>query len=178
MPYRRDHRHLDTLLPLVSRFDSRPENFAFSANSNHATDLVECNCSTKRCVSGDLSSSPSLESDGTRGLSGSKTTDNIESWIRSVDVQPTEKFRIERLGLTDPSFSESASMPSYRFVHAADLHLDSPFKGLKRVSPEIAEVLRKSTFEAFDAVIKLCIDEQVDALLVAEDGFDSAFRRV
>ena len=67
-------------------------------------------------------------------------------------------------------------MPSYRFVHAADLHLDSPFKGLKRVSPGIAEVLRKSTFDAFDAVIKLCIDEQVDALLVAGDVFDSADR--
>jgi DNA repair exonuclease SbcCD nuclease subunit len=67
-------------------------------------------------------------------------------------------------------------MPSYRFVHAADLHLDSPFKGLKRVSPEIAEVLRKSTFDAFAAVIKLCIDEQVDALLVAGDVFDSADR--
>ena len=67
-------------------------------------------------------------------------------------------------------------MPSYRFVHAADLHLDSPFKGLKRVSPGIAEVLRKSTFDAFGAVIKLCIDEQVDALLVAGDVFDSADR--
>ena len=67
-------------------------------------------------------------------------------------------------------------MPSYSFVHAADLHLDSPFKGLKRVSPGIAEVLRKSTFDAFDAVIDLCISEQVDALLVAGDVFDSADR--
>ena len=67
-------------------------------------------------------------------------------------------------------------MPRYRFVHAADLHLDSPFKGLKRVSPGIAEVLRKSTFAAFDAVIDLCITEQVDALLVAGDVFDSADR--
>jgi exonuclease SbcD len=67
-------------------------------------------------------------------------------------------------------------MPSYRFVHAADLHLDSPFKGLKKVSPGIAEVLRKSTFDAFGAVIKLCIDEQVDALLVAGDVFDSVDR--
>ena len=67
-------------------------------------------------------------------------------------------------------------MPTYRFVHAADLHLDSPFKGLKRVAPEIGEILRKSTFEAFDAIIDLCMNEEVDALLVAGDVFDSADR--
>ena len=65
-------------------------------------------------------------------------------------------------------------MPTYSFVHAADLHLDSPFKGLKRVAPQIAEVLRKSTFDAYDAVVDLCIAERVDALLVAGDIFDSA----
>jgi DNA repair exonuclease SbcCD nuclease subunit len=42
------------------------------------------------------------------------------------------------------------------------------------VSPQIAEELRKSTFEAFNAVLDLCIAEQVDALLVAGDIFDSA----
>ena len=67
-------------------------------------------------------------------------------------------------------------MPTYSFIHAADLHLDSPFKGLIRVAPRIAEVLRKSTFDAFDAIIDLCITEEVDALLVAGDVFDSADR--
>lgn len=67
-------------------------------------------------------------------------------------------------------------MSTYRFVHAADLHLDSPFKGLKRVAPRIGEILRKSTFDAFDAVVDLCITEDVDALLVAGDIFDSADR--
>lgn len=65
-------------------------------------------------------------------------------------------------------------MPNYSFIHAADLHLDSPFKGLKQVSPLIAEELRKSTFEAFNAVLDLCVTEQVDALLIAGDIFDSA----
>ena len=65
-------------------------------------------------------------------------------------------------------------MPNYSFIHAADLHLDSPFKGLKQVSPLIAEKLRKSTFEAFNRVLDLCITEQVDALLIAGDIFDSA----
>ena len=65
-------------------------------------------------------------------------------------------------------------MTSYSFIHAADLHLDSPFKGLKQVSPLIAEELRKSTFEAFNSVLDLCITERVDALLIAGDIFDSA----
>lgn len=65
-------------------------------------------------------------------------------------------------------------MPSYSFVHAADLHLDSPFKGLKQTAPRIAQVLRNSTFDAYNAILDFCIQEKVDALLVAGDIFDSA----
>lgn len=45
-----------------------------------------------------------------------------------------------------------------------------------RIAPAVAEVLRKSTFDAFNGVIDLCIREQVDALLVAGDIFDSGDR--
>ena len=65
-------------------------------------------------------------------------------------------------------------MPLLRFVHAADLHLDSPFSGLRNVAPEIASVLYRATFDAYDNIIDLCIDEKVDALLVAGDIFDGA----
>ena len=33
-------------------------------------------------------------------------------------------------------------MSHLTFIHAADLHLDTPFEGLGRLAPEIAEVLR------------------------------------
>ena len=65
-------------------------------------------------------------------------------------------------------------METYSFVHAADLHLDSPFKGIKRVAPDIAEILHQATFRAFNSIIDLCIQAGVDALLVAGDIFDSA----
>ena len=65
-------------------------------------------------------------------------------------------------------------MSSYRFVHAADLHLDSPFHGLFADAPEQAETLRRATFDVYERVVDLCIEEQVDALLVAGDVFDSA----
>ena len=64
-----------------------------------------------------------------------------------------------------------------RFIHSADLHLDSPFTGLRAVAPvHVADELRKATFSAYDNIIKLCIAESVDALLVAGDIYDSADR--
>ena len=68
-------------------------------------------------------------------------------------------------------------MPLLRFVHAADLHLDSPFVGIKAAAPEnVASALRDATFSAYENIIDLCIEEQVDALLVAGDVYDSADR--
>lgn len=67
-------------------------------------------------------------------------------------------------------------MTRLRFIHAADLHLDSPFGGLRSIAPEIAETLYQATFDAYNNIIDLCIQEQVDALLIAGDVFDSADR--
>lgn len=65
-------------------------------------------------------------------------------------------------------------MANYRFIHAADLHLDSQFGVLSAEFPELAQILRRSTFETYDRIIDLCIEEKVDALLIAGDVFDSA----
>lgn len=67
-------------------------------------------------------------------------------------------------------------MSIVKFVHAADLHLDSPFSGLRSVQPEIASRLHQATFDAYHHIIELCLAEQVDALLVAGDIFDGADR--
>ena len=67
-------------------------------------------------------------------------------------------------------------MSILRFVHAADLHLDSPFTGLREIAPEISATLHRATFAAYENIISLCIEEKVDALLVAGDIFDSADR--
>ena len=59
-----------------------------------------------------------------------------------------------------------------RFVHAADLHLDSPFTGLKAAAPaNVANALYHATFDAYENIINLCISEEVDALLVAGDVY-------
>ncbi len=68
-------------------------------------------------------------------------------------------------------------MTSLRFVHAADLHLDSPFTGIRsEAPPHVAQALYQATFDAYENIIDLCIDERVDALLVAGDVYDGADR--
>ena len=68
-------------------------------------------------------------------------------------------------------------MPRLRFVHAADLHLDSPFRGIRSEAPDyVADTLRRATFDAYENIISLCLREGVDALLVAGDVYDGADR--
>jgi exonuclease SbcD len=60
----------------------------------------------------------------------------------------------------------------YRFVHAADIHLDSPLRSLALRDPELAELIGNATRRAFIGIIDLCLAEQVDALLLAGDLYD------
>jgi DNA repair protein SbcD/Mre11 len=64
-------------------------------------------------------------------------------------------------------------MSTVRFVHCADLHLDTPFRGLAHIAPDVAEALNNATFRAYDNVIDLAIEEQVDCVIVAGDVYDS-----
>ncbi|TIW61830.1 MAG: DNA repair exonuclease [Mesorhizobium sp.] len=61
---------------------------------------------------------------------------------------------------------------AYRFVHAADIHLDSPLRSLALRSSELAELIGNATRQAFVRIIDLCLREQVDALLLAGDLYD------
>ena len=65
---------------------------------------------------------------------------------------------------------------SFSFVHAADLHLDTPFSGVHAVAPHVAEVLRDASLRAFDAVVELAIARDAAFVLVAGDVYDGAER--
>lgn len=67
-------------------------------------------------------------------------------------------------------------MSRFRFVHAADLHLDTPFEGLRELSPEIGQALRDASLQAFDALVDLCVDVGAAFLVVAGDVYDGAER--
>lgn len=60
----------------------------------------------------------------------------------------------------------------YRFVHAADVHLDSPLRSLALCDPDHAELIGNATRRAFVTLVDLCLIEQVDALLLAGDLYD------
>ena len=59
-----------------------------------------------------------------------------------------------------------------RFVHAADLHLDSPLLALSRQEPRQVERMRRATREAFTRLIDLCIERDAAFLVLAGDLYD------
>lgn len=65
-----------------------------------------------------------------------------------------------------------SAISSFRFVHCADLHIDAPLKSLALRNPELVDLVASATRRAFVATIELCLDEKVDALLIAGDLYD------
>ncbi|MGN7802494.1 metallophosphoesterase family protein [Ensifer sp. 22521] len=61
---------------------------------------------------------------------------------------------------------------AYRFLHTADVHLDSPLKTLALRNPELSDLIGLATRRAFVRIIDLCLEEQVDALVLAGDLYD------
>ena len=59
-----------------------------------------------------------------------------------------------------------------RFLHTADIHLDSPLKGLEAHEDAPVEQIRGATRRAFDKCIELAIDEAVDFMLIVGDLYD------
>lgn len=58
------------------------------------------------------------------------------------------------------------------FIHTADLHLDSPFKGLSYLPEALFHELQESTYKAFENIVQAAIDRQVDFVLIVGDLFE------
>src|SRR3954464_10805006 len=63
-------------------------------------------------------------------------------------------------------------MAEFRFLHAADIHLDSPMHGLEAHPDAPARLLREASREAFRNLIEAAIQEQVAFVLIAGDLYD------
>lgn len=63
-------------------------------------------------------------------------------------------------------------MADFRFVHAADLHLDAPFKGISHTAPQVAEALREASLRALDNLVELCVERDAAFLVLAGDLYD------
>ena len=63
-----------------------------------------------------------------------------------------------------------------KFIHTADLHLDSPLRGLSAYADAPAERLRTATRDAFHNLVTQAIDEQVDFMVIAGDVYDGDWK--
>lgn len=60
----------------------------------------------------------------------------------------------------------------YKFLHTADVHLDSPLLNLDRYDGAPVETFRSATRRALDQVVQLAIDQEVKFVLIAGDLYD------
>ncbi|MDG3577168.1 DNA repair exonuclease [Rhizobium sp. YJ-22] len=67
-------------------------------------------------------------------------------------------------------------MTSFRFVHAADLHLGSPFQGLTLKDAGIAALFVEASRKAFSNLVTQAIAARVDFFLIAGDVYDGDWK--
>ncbi|MEO6853226.1 MAG: DNA repair exonuclease, partial [Rhodoferax sp.] len=73
----------------------------------------------------------------------------------------------------DTVVTSAADTPgSFRFLHAADLHIDSPLRGLSRYAGAPVERLRNATRRALENLVDLALAEGVHFVLLAGDLYD------
>lgn len=60
-----------------------------------------------------------------------------------------------------------------KFIHAADLHLDTPFHGLEQISSDLSEVMRKAPFQSFQKIVDKAIENKVDFVLLSGDLYNT-----
>jgi DNA repair exonuclease SbcCD nuclease subunit len=65
-----------------------------------------------------------------------------------------------------------------KFIHAADLHIDSPLVGLCCYEGAPAERLREATRRALENLVDLAIEEKVALVILAGDLFDGKWRNM
>ena len=64
----------------------------------------------------------------------------------------------------------------FRFLHAADIHLDSPLVGLDRYESAPVDAVRGATRHAFENLVRVAIDEELAFVLLAGDLYDGDWK--
>jgi DNA repair exonuclease SbcCD nuclease subunit len=65
---------------------------------------------------------------------------------------------------------------SFCFVHAADLHLDTPFQDVHDLAPFVADTLREASLQAFDSIVELALARRAAFVVIAGDVYDGPER--
>ncbi len=64
----------------------------------------------------------------------------------------------------------------FKFIHAADIHLDSPLRGLERYEGAPIDEIRQATRRALENLVELAIDQSVAFVLFAGDLYDGDWK--
>jgi DNA repair exonuclease SbcCD nuclease subunit len=64
----------------------------------------------------------------------------------------------------------------FQFIHAADIHLDSPLRGLELPEDAPLDQIRGAARKAFDNLVDLAIEEHVAFVLLAGDLYDGDWK--
>lgn len=60
----------------------------------------------------------------------------------------------------------------FTFIHAADIHLDSPLRGLSQHEEAPVDEIRAASRRALENLVELAIDQQIAFLIIAGDLYD------
>lgn len=66
-------------------------------------------------------------------------------------------------------------MDIVRYIHAADLHLDTPFQGLAREAAQsghLSRLMQEATFTALERLFRFCEEKRPDCLVLAGDIYN------
>lgn len=64
----------------------------------------------------------------------------------------------------------------FKFIHVADIHLDSPLRGLDKYEGAPVEQIRHATRRALAALVQMAIEEKVAFVVIAGDLYDGDWR--
>ena len=112
---------------------------------------------------------------------GQEPTDELPSpltppptqWLAAASAELPEIAPLpERHGAPPPRKPDEA----LRFIHSADLHVDSPLKGIQRIDPRHAPWIQLATRRAFTRLVDMAIDDKVDFVVIAGDLFDGEWK--
>ena len=75
-----------------------------------------------------------------------------------------------------PDTFQQALQQTLKFIHTADLHLDSPLRGLARYPGAPVDEIRGATRRAFENLVRLATSEPADLVVIAGDVYDGDWR--
>lgn len=65
---------------------------------------------------------------------------------------------------------------AFRFIHCADLHVDSPLEGLQKIDDRTAPWIQTASRRAFQRLVDMAIADRIDFVVIAGDIFDDDWK--